>query len=314
MKKKDLNFETIAKVLILSIAVLLIAVSYFFTNKPIPGRSKTKAAVLEKKPDETRALADKKQNIKAESIVFKSKKALTVISDKDKEVEELIVKLKNENLEINQAAAENLVKLGRIAVPKLIETLKESDLALKGQVIFLLGRIRDKEAAPIIMETLKDENAYIRRNSAESLGKIKAEESLSALYVALFDEDAGVRERSAWSIGELNDHRGIISLIDRIDDEKEERVKIAIVDAFGKLEDLRSTALLLKELKSKSSQSYKNKIIAVLGQIGDRKALVDLAEYLDMLKKYKPTNEIGIYELQQAMEITEEAIRKIQKN
>lgn len=235
------------------------------------------------------------------------------VTNEEKEIIALIEDLGSLEWSKVQEATEKLANLGKVAIPKLSEALKEASVGLKGQIVFLLGRIGDKAATPTLIETLKDESPYIRRNAAEALGKIKDEQAIFELTKALFDEDGSVRERSAWVLGELEDNRSIEDLINRMIDEKEERVKSAVVDAFAKIKDQRATLVLLKELSSKSNYLYKNEVVFALGEIGDPRALPGLIEHLDYLKQLQPTEPMIIFLWEEAIKITEEAIQKIRE-
>ncbi len=303
----------IAIVLILFILGLLTVKYIYPVNKQIYNKSREEGKILsEKKSSLTGSALNKEPKIKNELVLAKSQKLPAVSFDNDKEIDKLITELISEDFGISQKAAEDLFKLGRIAIPKLSEALKGADVGLKGQIIFLLGRIGDKKAAAVLVEMLKDENAYIRRNSAEALGKIKDEESLYQLSTTLFDDDPGVRERSSWAMGELKNALAVENLLNRLSDEKEEKVKVSVVNALGKLSDARATSMLLAELKSKSGQLYKNEVAQALGKAGNRSALLGLQEYLNNLKQYNPTEKMIIFQWEQAIKIAEEAIEKVQ--
>ena len=257
--------------------------------------------------------------MKAEKQMQKVKPVAAVLPDnrrdyaaENNEIKALIVKLGSDDLNISLDAAQELYKLGKSAIPDLLEALKQADIALKGQIIFLLGRIGDKDAVPALVQILADENAYIRRNAAEALGKIKNEGAISSLATSLFDGDIAVRERSAWALGEIRDARAVESLLDRMIDEKDGMVKTAAVISLGKIQDQRATQVLLRELKSQANSLYKNEVVKSLGELKDPSAIKGLSEHLNLLKQYNPTEKLVIFQWQEAIKITEEAISKIQ--
>ena len=242
------------------------------------------------------------------------------MSEQEKEISGLIDKLNDEDTLVSQEAADKLASLGKEAVPVLIKRLKEVDTGLKGQIVFLLGRIGDKEAGPSLRETLKDENAYIRRNAAQALGKIKDTEALNDIATSLFDEDNSVRTQSAWALGETNDARAVDSLLNKMPDEKDEQVQTEMVRSLGKLKDTRATLTLVNVLKEQNDQLYKNEVVTALGEIGDNQALEDLTAYsnklqqeLDKLKEEK-ADPMLIFQQELAFKTAQEAIEKIKKN
>ena len=229
-------------------------------------------------------------------------------------IETLVANLGNDDWETSKKAADELATLGNQAVPELIKALPQASVAAKGQIVFLLGRIGDKQATPALLETLKDENDYIRSNAAEALGKIKDAQAISALTEALNDTEVSVRERAALALGELKDAQAVDNLLGQLPNENEERVKSAIVYALGQIKDNQATTSLISELKSQEDQLYKNEVVVSLGEIGDKNALPDLNEYLAALKQLKPTEPIVIFQWEQAIKLAEEAIEKINKN
>jgi HEAT repeat protein len=249
-----------------------------------------------------------------EKIVQDKKEFFSNYTKKDSEINVLIEQLKSQNWEVVQKAGDRLVSLGKSAIPALLEALKGANVALKGEIIFILGKIGDKESTPVLIEASKDDNDYIRRNAVEALGKIKDGRALTTLTGALFDNDGSVRECSAWALGELKDPQAVGNLLDRITDEKEERVKSAVVRVLGELKDQKATSTLLAELKSKSDQLYKNEVVISLGEIGDPLAIPELMDYLNNLKQNKPKESIVIFQWEQAIKIAEDTLRKIQEN
>ena len=144
----------------------------------------------------------------------------------------MIERLGSGDLRSRRDAANSLVSMKGDAVAKPIAVLRRAQLdevpvGLKGQIIFMLWRISDKEVTDVLIDILNDENTYIRRNAAEALGKIRDERAVYALATSLFDDDGSVRARSVWALGEIKDGYAVERLIDRITDEKEEKVKRA---------------------------------------------------------------------------------------
>lgn len=232
-------------------------------------------------------------------------------SESEERIKSLIADLESDDLQISQEAADKLTALGKEAVPLLCQGLEGLDTPLKGQIVFILGRIGDKEAIPALLSTIKDENAYIRRNSAEALGKISNEDAIVGLTASLNDEDTGVRERSAWALGEIKSQDATSSLMDAISYEKDDRVKIAAVSALGKIKDVRATQLLTGELGVQSDQLYKNAVVVSLGQNEDPAAVSELVEYVSALKEVEPHDKMMLFEWQEALNIAENVIQRL---
>ena len=221
-------------------------------------------------------------------------------------------KLKNNNSDIAQAAADELVSLERKAIVIIGEMLKVSDEPLRGELVFILGRIKDKEATPSLIEALNDENAYIRRNTVEAMGKVRDEESIPALIYRLSDEDNAVREKSAWALGELRDSLATGELLNRLNDQEEsDEVKTAVLEALSKIKDQSVTGDLVNQLKLDVDQGYKNEVVAALGEIADPLTESELSSYLDNLKQDATGDQSLLFGWQGDVQIAEEALMKI---
>jgi len=201
----------------------------------------------------------------------------------------LIENLQSKDAAVSQNAREGLIKKGEKAVPKLIKALSGADPYLKSEIIFILGNIQDKRAVPVLDELTRDENAYIRRSAVEALTKIKDESVLNILSGSLLDLDSSVRERAAKGLGELGDQRETSSLINRLQDEKEDLVRAAVISALGKLKDTNATGILIEELNKEGiSPLCQAQVLSALAQIKDQKSLPALNDYLAKLNASQP--------------------------
>jgi HEAT repeat protein len=228
---------------------------------------------------------------------------------------DLIKKLTSNDFKESQLAAGQLRSLGSNSVEGLLVALKDADIALKGQIIFLLGMIADKRAVPGLIQCLKDDNAYIRRNATESLGRIGDEKALGHILPMINDRDAAVRERVCWAMKKYKGSSVSDALMIRLEREKEERVKVAIIETLAETRQTTATPILLQELHSDTNNiRFKNIVVKALGECGSSDAILVLTQYLEGLKKYTPNNENERLFIQESCRIAEETIAKITKN
>jgi HEAT repeat protein len=89
------------------------------------------------------------------------------------------------------------------AVPLLIASLKDAEMAVREQASWALGALDDARAVQPLIATLGDPSAAVRRQSAWALGAIDDASAVDALVSALKDSDARVREQAAWAIGAI---------------------------------------------------------------------------------------------------------------
>ncbi|MBP7215810.1 MAG: HEAT repeat domain-containing protein [Candidatus Omnitrophica bacterium] len=230
-------------------------------------------------------------------------------------VDQLIQQLGDDDIALSQQAAQQLVMRGASVVPALLEKAKEAPVFLKGQLIFVTGRIGDDSAVQGLIEFLKDDNGYIRRNVVEALGKIKDDSASLALAEMLFDDDEMVRMRSALALGALGNSLAVDALLNRMQDEQDAIVKSAIVDALGELKDPRSVALLIQIVSSPGEDFlYKEKAVVALGKIADSAAVPVLEAYLSRLTSATFKDPGYDFQRQTIVRAIEEALHTIKVN
>jgi len=113
----------------------------------------------------------------------------------------------------------SLIKIGKPAVPALIDLLAAKEWAARENASEILGEIGDDRAVPALIGALKDELRGVRMKAAEALGKIGDERALPPL-MDLLDEDKYVLEWAARALvnifGEVSkkeDHRVALKMI-----------------------------------------------------------------------------------------------------
>jgi len=101
-------------------------------------------------------------------------------------------------------------ELGRLrerrAVPALIESLKDPNMALRSNAAFALGEIGASEAAPRLIDLLRDPEERVRKSVVKALGMIRAKEAVAPLIQVLDADNSRVIRKSALrSLGQIGD-------------------------------------------------------------------------------------------------------------
>jgi uncharacterized protein (DUF302 family) len=91
----------------------------------------------------------------------------------DPAIQGLITNLSSNDDILRIHSRESLVKIGKPAVPQLVEALKRGSHWLRWEATKALGEIGDATAAPALVEALKDEEFDVRWLAAEGLIKMK---------------------------------------------------------------------------------------------------------------------------------------------
>ncbi len=101
-----------------------------------------------------------------------------------------------------QAHAEwALENIGKKAIPAIMDEAK--NMATKLRAFRLLGRLKANLAVPLLIEGLKDRKPEIRSMAAWALGEIGDRRAISALEASLDDKAVEVRREAATALGKL---------------------------------------------------------------------------------------------------------------
>jgi uncharacterized protein (DUF302 family) len=92
----------------------------------------------------------------------------------DPAIQNLIVNLSSSDEILRIHSRESLVKIGKPAVPQLVEALMRGSHWLRWEAAKVLGEIADSTAAPALVEVLKDEEFDVQWLAAAGLIKMKA--------------------------------------------------------------------------------------------------------------------------------------------
>jgi uncharacterized protein (DUF302 family) len=122
----------------------------------------------------------------------------------DPAIQNLITNLSSSDEILRIHSRESLVKIGKPAVPQLVEALMRGSHWLRWEAAKTLGEIGDPTAAPALVEALKDAEFDVRWLAAEGLIKMKAGGIESLLHALMAEADLPlVREGAHHVIREL---------------------------------------------------------------------------------------------------------------
>ncbi len=147
--------------------------------------------------------------------------------------------------------------LGRIraysAIPALIEgTRNESDY-VRFDCVSALGRLEDPRVYPPLLEALRDNSSYVRWAAAEGLGELRVVEAYPRLVTALRDSSSYVRSAAAKALGQIGDPAAIPHLKSSLYD-RNLWVRNASALALARLGDNEGIPILIKNLESEAQE------------------------------------------------------------
>ena len=153
-------------------------------------------------------------------------------------------------------------------------------LALSCQVDAPVGDPR--MVALRLVTLLEDPSEDVRRTAAHALGKIGHSAAAPALVQALSDPDPTVREYSAWALGQIGEDvsdEAAVHLAGALDD-PHHAVKKAVAQALGKVGPRQPVLEFLKEVLAVGERGRRRAVVEALTQLEVPGAYPDLVKAL----------------------------------
>lgn len=186
----------------------------------------------------------------------------------------LIDALRAEDAKTRRYAAWALGQIGDPrAIPALINILDDPHEKVRWDTTVALEKF-GKVAVPLLIDALRQGSVRIRISAANALGWLMNPAAIDALAVALRDPHASVRARAAFALGWIRDRRAVEPLLAALYDEDDD-VRMQVIAALGWLRDPRAVEPLLGVIESEDAW-LPYAAVEALGDIGDVRAIAPL--------------------------------------
>ena len=185
-----------------------------------------------------------------------------------------------ERTEIAAEAKQVLANLGSMATPSLVDSVDDSNKAVREAVEETIVRIGKSAADDIAQVIVSGERETQRRHAALVAASFDESFVVEALITALNqDPNAGVRWAAARTLGRLVAHQAESSVVAALED-KDASVRWAAAEALG---DLQSEVAVepLAELLRDEDRFVREKAALALGKIRSGQAIGSLSQALD---------------------------------
>jgi HEAT repeat protein len=150
-----------------------------------------------------------------------------------------------DNAGLRNAAVEILTRLGREAVPNLLEELTCSDHDVRKFALDILGEVGDPSTVDAMVRALDDEDDNVRAAAAENLGKMQAAEAIPALVEALENSDLLMRFTILEALGRIG---GPVPVTRLLPLGEERLVRKALFDCLGRVGGAEAAPVLVEGL------------------------------------------------------------------
>lgn len=172
--------------------------------------------------------------------------------------------------------------LGRIGYSPAVTLLKDrylshDDADLRRRAVQVLGDIAAPDSCDTVESVCRDPHWSVRIAALEALVKISGSRSLPVLLDAVNDPDSMVRKNALLLLGDLRDINAISSISGLLTEPELGKHAFEALLKFGR------TALpwLHRIMKGDYQLEVRERVIELIGKIGDRKSIEPLLEMLD---------------------------------
>lgn len=171
-----------------------------------------------------------------------------------------------ENAGLRNAAVEILTRMGRDALPMLLDQASCPDHDVRKFIVDILGDIADPSSLPILIRALDDEDSNVRAAAAENLGKLKAVEAVPSLLNAMKHQDVLLQFTVLDALGRI---AAPVSLSQVMAYKNEKLLRKALLDCLGKAGDASAAGELVQGLTD-SMRNVREAAILALAEIQTR--------------------------------------------
>lgn len=184
------------------------------------------------------------------------------------------------NTVIREKIIEEILKIGNLVVPYILEMLKVEKEVVKSLEtrklekpairIFcqLLAKLNAKESEDTLIELLKDDDPLIKTSACEALGILKSKKAVEEIFPLLYDINFWVRACACTALGEIGDSKAVPQLLEKLQDESH-WVRSSACEALGKIGDKKAGEELAYLSLYDESEIVRESAVKALTMIGE---------------------------------------------
>lgn len=186
--------------------------------------------------------------------------------------------LGDESASVRKKAGIALVKIGKGALPVVLDQLKSDDVIRRRTALWFLPDFEEDNIGIHLFHALEDSDPMVRKNATRAIGLLNIGGAITYLSKVLNDKDWRVRQWAAFSMGLISKKKGVTRGLLRVINDSSSHVQYAAVVALGDNKSKSALRRLFKLLKKSDDKILRIAIIKSLGNIGSRKAVRPLID------------------------------------
>ena len=179
-----------------------------------------------------------------------------------------------------------LSDLGRKDIKSLISGLNDSRWYVVRNVVYILGKIRDRGVTDHVRGAVKHDDSRVKKEAIKTLGVIGGDNVLGTLYECLAEPDDQIRQSSARALGSIGTEKAkkavMTEILKKHFNNREFDEKKVFFEVLATWKDNDVYTFLIKAVKKKSllggvkQNEYRACAAYGLGLLGDRSAVSTL--------------------------------------
>src|SRR3954471_19214966 len=182
------------------------------------------------------------------------------------------------------------------ADPLLIEQARSIDPDARQKAAYLVAHMVDDRDYPLMFELLGDKDWRVRKTIVDGFVRDPQPEVVTGLLDALADaENAGKRNSATEALIRIGED-AIIPIVDRLRNEPDVEVRLALVNLLGDLRSSDAFDILVETLEGEPDINVSSSIVSSLGKYRDAAALPILLRVLrreDLWLKFHAIEALG---------------------
>ena len=150
-------------------------------------------------------------------------------------MKELVLQLKQPNAKTRSILGLVIARIGKPALPYLLEAMKDKDPQLRHGAAWTLGSMKNERSVEPLVTALADKSEHVRAAAAWALGSIGTTNAVPPLIKLTADENPRPRIGAVTALGDIGDNRAVETLTKIAEQDKEARVREAAQAALKKI-------------------------------------------------------------------------------
>lgn len=166
------------------------------------------------------------------------------------------------------------------AAPALVELLGSEEDGIRLAAADALGLLEDPTVAQDLIASLEDATAEVRCAAVEALDRLRAVEAGAALVTRLEqDDDPSVVIATIVALADLDHQDATSALVRRLDDDVE-GIRIAALEALGRIGGAAVGSRLIEQLERETSRGGITEAAVAIGKVAEASLVLAVAEHL----------------------------------